>query len=178
MSHVLSTGGFFPREYAISYLRLVQRLRLSGAMPLFPPIRLQGVHKDNSSFCLLLQSKLCQHARYQNSKCVQQSSTSYSSPRLPASKSPMALKSVLAYVCCVSIHSGMWVARFRGNLLFPYSGKNTGNSETLYKYKCVSSEDRIPTHQKVFRTTKGTRLSKYTGQTSHAVRVRNRAPVT
>jgi hypothetical protein len=42
VSHVLSTGGFFPREYAISYLGLVRRLRLSGDIPLFLPYLTSG----------------------------------------------------------------------------------------------------------------------------------------
>jgi hypothetical protein len=42
VSHVLSTGEFFPRVYVISYLRLVQRLRMSGAIPLFPPYLTSG----------------------------------------------------------------------------------------------------------------------------------------
>jgi len=89
VSPVLSTGGSFPRKYVIIYLRLVQSLRVSGAIPPFPPNWPQGAHKDKSSFCLLLESKLCQHAGYPNSKSVRQSSTSYSSPRLLASKTPI-----------------------------------------------------------------------------------------
>jgi pSer/pThr/pTyr-binding forkhead associated (FHA) protein len=42
-------------------------------------------------------------------------------------------------------------------------------------YECVDSENRI---HNVFQTTTRTRLSKYAAHPSHAVRIRNHAPVT
>jgi len=40
-------GGKSSRSVASTHFRLVTRLKMSGAIPLLPPVRLHGVNKDN-----------------------------------------------------------------------------------------------------------------------------------